>query len=271
MSLDSSALIFKDLSCVAKQTIKVQGKGFTEEYPGRKGVKINDSFFLKDSCDICGRCCVPEENVWTESTIQPFFADASTHTEDYIVDEIDFPFEMKIALVNEFMESLEEREVIVNGKAKKLYVSVRDKESPIVTFHGTPERKPMKRCRWLNSGEDHTIGLHWDKCKIHPYRSVTCRIPHMRIKESGDGKYGILGVQSYGRNWQLGCPAKFEEVIDENDIQSKINTLSILQQYAEDLEIETYLPDVIKYLKEGGRKATIIEGSTTKSLLGTVM
>lgn len=267
MSLDSSALIFKDLSCVAKSSFKVEGRGFNHEYIAKRGVRINDSFFLKDSCDICGRCCVPEENVWTNSTIQPFFIDAEKHTEDYIVEEIDFPFEMKISLVEDFKNSLEQREVLVNGKQKKLWVSIRDKDSPIVTFHGTPERKPMKRCRWLNSGEDHTIGIHWDKCKIHPYRSVTCRIPHMRIKESTDRKYGILGVQSYGRNWQLGCTAKFEKVIDEYDIRSKISTLKILEQYAQDLSIETYLPEIIRYLEEGGRKACLIERSNTKSLL----
>lgn len=266
MSMDSSRLIFKDLSCVSKDFIKVEGKGFIDSYGPVSGIKINESFFLKDSCDICGRCCVPEENVWTESTIKPFFDDLEIHKEDYIVDEIDFPFEVKMDLAKEFVDSIEERSVIVNGVEKSLFVSVQPKDTPIVTFYGDPKRKPMKRCRWLNSGEDHTIGIHWDKCKIHPYRSVTCRIPHMRIKTSQDGNYGILGVQSYGRNWQLGCTAKFEQVIDENDIKSKINTLSILKQYADDLEIETYLPEVIRYLEEGGRKSCLIEKSNSFTL-----
>ena len=267
MSLDSTRLIFKDLSYVSKEIIIVEGRNFLDTYPARKGVRINDSFFLKDGCEICGRCCVPEENVWTESTIEPLKRDAATHKEDYIVDEIDFPFEVKIDLLNEFVDSIEKRQVKVNGSEKTLYVSVLKKDSPTVTFYGNPERKPQKRCRWLNSGEDHTIGLHWDKCLIHPYRSVTCRIPHMRIKASNDERYGILGVQPYGRNWQLGCPVKFEPVIDEDDIKSKIITLKVLKQYADDLGIETYLPEIITYLEKGGRKGYVIEDSKTKSLL----
>lgn len=267
MSLDSSYLMLKDLSYLTKNPLEIVGKNFSEKFPAKHGVRVNDSFFFKDGCEICGRCCVNEENVWTESTIAPFFKDAENHKEDYIVDEIDFPFEVKMSLVDEFKSSLETREVFVNGKSKTLWISVRDKNGPIVTFTGKPKRKAQRRCRWLNSGEDHTIGEHWCKCKIHPYRSVTCRIPHIRIKQSSDGNYGILGVQEYGRNWQLGCPVKFKPEIDEDDIRSKINTLTVLKQYADDLEIETYLPEVIRYLEEGGRTGCLIENNVTKKLI----
>lgn len=243
MSMDSTFLVVKELSCVSKDSMTVRIGRTIVEYPGVFGVKIMENFFRKDGCNKCGRCCVNEETVWTESAIKPFlqeYKESATHTD----------------VETELFNSLLRQKIWVNGNVHYMYKS-RKKKNPQVATFANNERDPQPRCRWLDLGEDNEIGYHECSCLIHKWRSATCHVPHIRLSQSN--AMGRLSVTQYGRNWQLHCPVEFEYVIDEQDIQTKIETLKLLQVYANDLGIETYLPEIIQYLEGGGRKPVTIE------------
>ncbi len=85
-------------------------------------------------------------------------------------------------------------------------------------------------------------------CKVHLLNPIHCRVPLVKIKRVKDKVY--LTKEQYGRNWQFGCIAKFsEELKIENVSGDEINTLTRLKNLAEFYKIDTYLPEILEYLK----------------------
>lgn len=236
MSISSSLKLIEYLKKCIKEDLVVQIRGEQYKYAKKFGMMIHPSFFLKDSCRCCGLCCVDEETVFTQSDIDVL--DNSTVLQKSRED---------------LRKSIQSETIIINNCDRIIYTSPKLRNQSKCAFEGV-NRTPKTRCRWLNTGDTNTVGFdgpHY--CKIHAFRSVTCRIPHMVFRDSHDNKYGILSTRQYGRNWALQCPIKFDEVIDGHDIQTKINSLKHLERCAADLGVRTWLPEVIKYLEAGNR------------------
>jgi hypothetical protein len=107
-----------------------------------------------------------------------------------------------------------------------------------------PNRGTIERCHWLFE-KDGTY-----RCRIHPMRSITCGMPHLRFFYTDTTHTTSLGLSQYGRNWALQCPVSFGKV-DEQSVFLRTIWLGRLLDTAKDMDIETYLPEILRYLEFG--------------------
>lgn len=242
MSIDSSLRLLDYLNKVAKEPIILNGKEYGTPFP--HSVRLSDSFFMKDSCIMCGRCCMRETNAWTEEGMKRI---KSSVEEDFTKWDLDY------GVLPSLLESIEERVYNINGKEVTFYSCPKlpEKECPVVSWDDKPARY---RCRWMIEKE----GTY--RCSIHPVRSITCALPHCRFYFSRSTRATSITLSQYGRNWALKCPIKFEPVLDEEGVQNRMLWLGRLNDAAKDCGIDTWLPEILYYLNEGYRKPCTFSG-----------
>lgn len=247
MSVESSLKILDYIDKVSKEFITLNGEPFGTA-PTTK-VVLNDSFFQKDGCTMCGKCCPNETTVWTAEGLKRI---QNVTPDDFSKWELDY------AVVSEITSRIQQQVVNINGKEVVFYVSDRDKTSE--AFHlGWHDRKEQPRCHWLFE-KDGTY-----RCRIHPVRSVTCGLPHCRFFHSTATHTTTIGLSQFGRNWALKCPVEFGDV-DEESVQSRILWLERLNATAEDCGIDTFLPEILDYLHAGNRSSAVFEAKPKKKL-----
>lgn len=232
--MDSMDKIIDYIAKVTKQPLTVNGKVITNKPVDI--VSLSDKFFLKDDCHMCGRCCPNENTAFTVSELEK------------IKNAVELDFEawgLDYSNKDLLLEGIKQKVININGQDKFYYSHPKDPPSTCnrVSY---PDRSNLQRCHWLF--EDG--GLY--KCMIHPVRSITCRMPHLRFFHNRKTNKTSMGVSQFGRNWALGCPIEFVGY-DEDSVQSRIESLKILNETANDLGIKTYLPEILDYLAEGNR------------------
>lgn len=235
MSIDSSLKLLEYVNKVAKEPIIVDGEPYGHINP--VGVKLNDTFFMKDDCQMCGRCCMVETNAWTEEGVRRMKA--------AVPDDFN-KWGLSIEIMGELYTLLEEHVHDINGKKVTFYSvpKIKTKDAMVVSW---PDRKPSPRCRWVFE-KDGTY-----RCLIHPVRSVTCGMPHCRFYFSHSTRVTSIGLSQYGRNWALKCPVEFEPHLDEESVKSRMHWLKLLADTADDMGIRTWLPEILHFLESGGR------------------
>lgn len=247
MSIESSTKILEYLNKVSKEPIVLNGQPFGT--PPVTKVVLNASFFQKDDCVMCGKCCPNETTVWTEEGMSRI---SNLNPEEFTRWGLN-PF-----VVNEIENRINIRPVIINDKEVVFYVSDKDKTNEAFYLKWS-NRKEQPRCHWLFE-KDGTY-----RCRIHPVRSVTCGLPHCRFFHSQATHTTTIGLSQFGRNWALKCPVEFGPV-DEESVQSRILWLERLNATAEDCGIETFLPEILEYLHAGNRSSTVFEAKPKRKL-----
>lgn len=222
--------ILQYLSPVAIGPVIVDGKDHTKIV---KHIKFADTIFCKDDCISCGMCCLSENNVLTESEYQKAL---STTEQDFI----DYPLPPEN--LKEFLDNLVEEVHDVNGNEIKLYVYKHPGNDMYIPGKG----RIIKRCKWMFKDGD----LY--RCGIHPIRSITCRMPHIRFFHSVRGTLSVA-MSQYGRNWALGCKIELKQPENEDEFKeckdSRLFHLNYLKQVADDIKLDTHLPEIIEYLE----------------------
>ena len=232
---------------VAKEPILINGVRYGYLPPLR--VTITESFYYKDNCTMCGKCCLNNTQAWTD---EGFSVIEQASEKEFNQFELDFNS------VAELKASLEKRVLNVNGNDIEFWVcpSVPKSKALIIGWH---DREPSPRCRWLFE-KDGTY-----RCKIHPVRPITCGLPHIRFFQVEKTRHTTIGTSQFGRNFRLKCPVEFSQV-DESSIATKIYWLKRLQNCADDLKIETFLPEIISYLENGGRSRVTFSANSRRKL-----
>lgn len=236
MSIDSSTKILEYINKVSKEFMIVDGNAFG--YAPVDRVVLNESFFLKDDCKMCGKCCPNETTVWTKEGLDRINSAVPADFERWGLD---------FSSVDEIRSRMKTVVHSINGKNIEFYVSDRDSNSEAFKL-SWDDRKGQMRCHWLFEKE----GTY--RCRIHPVRSVTCGMPHCRFfhSETAHETTTTIAVSQFGRNWALKCPVEFNEV-DEESVQTRILWLQRLNDSANDVGVETYLPEILDYLNAGNR------------------
>lgn len=248
MSVESSIKILEYINKVAKEPILLDGQPFGNQ-PAQR-VVLNDSFFWKDDCTMCGKCCPNETTVWTQEGRDRIAG----------IDPLEFiKWGLNPFVVNELENRIEEQVVTINGKEVTFFVSRKDRSWEAFRLEW-PDRKEQPRCHWLFE-KDGTY-----RCRIHPVRSVTCGLPHCRFFHSKATRNTTIGVSQFGRNWRLKCPVEFVQEVDEASTQSRILWLERLHATAQDCGIDTFLPEILAYLHAGNRSSTVFEANPKKKL-----
>lgn len=239
MSIESSTKILEYLNKVSKEFMIVDGNAFG--YAPVDRVVLSESFFQKDDCQMCGKCCPNESTVWTREGLERI---NSAKPEDFEIWGLDFE------AVQEIKDRMKTVVHSINGKNIEFYVSERDSFSQAMKLKWA-DRKEQSRCHWLFEKE----GTY--RCRIHPVRSVTCGMPHCRFFHSETAHdtttTTTIAVSQFGRNWALKCPVEFGPV-DEESVQTRMLWLERLNAVAQDIGLETYLPEILEYLKAGNRQ-----------------
>lgn len=210
--------LVKYLGHMVKESTVVEIEGVFQQYDAPEKVIISEKFFRDFKCKSCGACCS-----------KPKFSLVYT-VSDYmrmVAEPLDVKAEQenRNRLVNEMVE------VPVIIKCGKLVCT---KSCSLFSNHG-------KECSFLFEKDGKFLcGIH----KIHP---LHCVIPHIHIDINRKGSTRLLKRQ-YGRNWALGCKA-VEGGFDYNKfINWDIPCLRRLLDNAEDLEMDTWLPEIVSYL-----------------------
>lgn len=232
MSIPNIDKLLQYLQCVSKHPINVDGKVIGDQITD---IRLNSKFFYNDSCQNCGSCDPPESNLYTASEYQAIL-DA---TEEQFTE-----YGLEYSYLEELRNNLIQTTWNINGldvpfwmyeqQENILYLPSREKEVP--------------RCSWCFQCDEHKY-----KCRIHPVESITCIMPHLRIFHVSGSHRSSIGISQFGRNWALGCPViltppKNEEEFNYNK-QNRINKLRRLMQVGLDMNIDTYLPEVIQYVE----------------------
>lgn len=247
MSVESSTKILEYINKVSKESITVDGQPFGHAPVSR--VVLNDTFFFKDDCTMCGKCCPNETTVWTAEGLERI---RTAKPEHFSVWGLDF------SAVDEINERVSEVVHNINGREVTFYVSSKDKPDEAFKL-GWPNRKEQPRCHWLFEKE----GTY--RCRIHPVRSVTCGMPHCRFFHNQNSQTTTIGVSQFGRNWALRCPIEFGP-FDEESVKSRILWLERLNATAQDCDIETFLPEILDYLHAGNRTPMEFVSKTKRKL-----
>lgn len=233
--MDSIYKLIDYVAKVSKQAIYLDGRCILTEPVS--SVALSPKFFIKDNCEMCGRCCPNENTAYTKTCFELVQA----------VEKCDFDiwglnYTDKLLLI----ERIEEKIININGNEVTFYSHPKDNKENCNRIN-YPDRPNLERCHWVFEME----GTY--RCKIHPARSITCGMPHLRFFYNSKTNRTGLGVSQFGRNWALGCPAKFGD-IDEESIQGRIKWLQLLDIAAKDMGIETFLPEILDYLASGRRE-----------------
>lgn len=247
MSVESSVKILEYINKVAKEPIVLNGEHFGA--PPVSKVTLNESFFCKDDCHMCGKCCPNETTVWTAEGVKRI---TNATSNDFSKWELDYE------VVREIYSRMEGHVVDINGKEVSFFVSAKDKPNEAFRLEW-PDRKEQPRCHWLFE-KDGTY-----RCRIHPVRSVTCGMPHCRFFHNANTHTTTIGVSQFGRNWALKCPVEFG-ALDEASTQTRILWLERLHATAEDCGIDTFLPEILDYLHAGNRSSTVFEAKPKRKL-----
>lgn len=245
--MDSIDKLFEYVARVSKTPITIDGKVILDRPV--QSVSISSTFFLKDNCEMCGRCCLNENNAYT---VGEFSKAASAPNSAFT------RFGLDPLVREEFVYGIRLRDYVFNSKPLQMIEFPKDKSSAAqrVSFEGRPN---LERCHWLFERD----GTY--RCKIHPMRSITCGMPHLRFFFNKETCTTVLGVSQYGRNWALGCPVEFGGY-DEQSVKERLYWLERLYWVAVELEVETYLPEITAYLRSGQHKPVTFVNNERRKL-----
>ena len=247
MSVESSEKILEYINKVAKEPILLNGQPFGASPVQR--VTLNESFFWKDDCHMCGKCCPNETTVWTVEGMNRI----NRATDD------DFTkWELDPKVIKEIHDRTDVVFHDINGKRVMFFVSDKDKASEAFTLEW-PDRAEQPRCHWLFE-KDGTY-----RCRIHPVRSVTCGMPHCRFFHNANTHHTTIGVSQFGRNWALKCPVEFGP-FDEQSVQTRMLWLERLYATSKDCGIDTFLCEILDYLHAGNRSPAVFEAKPRRKL-----
>lgn len=234
MSVNNLSKIMQYLLPLSKKAITIDGEVFDTP---RKSLKLSHTFFDIDDCQGCGKCCVPENLLLTQTEYNRLMA---YKDQDFI------DYGLQVEDLHNLQTTIVPTKYTINGKEITVYICQGKKQRMILDTKDPENERDV--CYHLFKKAP---GVY--RCKIHPVRSITCRMPHTRIFHSSSGSTSI-GISQFGRNWALGCHIEFKspETAEEFESQKavKIAQFVYLKEIAEDLNIETYLPDLIDYAQK---------------------
>lgn len=232
MAEDNITKIMQYVQSVAKGPTIIDGKTYDR---GVTAIRLSNTFFLTDGCNICGHCCIPETNVYTESEYRLIM---NFKEEDWIKEGFN------VDLLRRLKKGIRQEVHNVNGVDKTIYKY--DIEKQTIEFEGRD--KPKDSCTWVVQLNKNNYA-----CGIHPVSSITCQMPHLTVRVSTRGITRFM-VTQYGRNWAIGCPVKFEEPSSEEQFEqikeSRVAKFRHLKEVADDLGIPTYLQEMIEYTEK---------------------
>lgn len=218
---------------LAKHDVAIRFENKYElHYKAPKSISISQTLFQTDSCQSSGKCCkVAFDLAYTEEGIERINKSVNSNQN-----------------ARRLLDALKPVETEVNGKSVKIWVHLNDE---IARYTGE------KTCDFLehpDSGEfagRFICGIHGGYNRVfESAQPFHCIAPHFVVRTHTDGS-SFVGRMQFGRNWRFGCPVVFERSLRyfEKDYTQDLDKLEIIRRIAEDIKIETWVPEIIDWLK----------------------
>jgi len=233
---DSAEKLFGYVGLFVKEPLKIVfndviDKSYEIVYEPMKNIIISQTLFQTDSCHSSGKCCkVAFDLAYTREGYLRVVSAAE-----------------KNANAKRLLENLKKIPATSNGKEFGLWVHFNDKEA---RYTG------LKTCDFLehpDSGEfkDKFIcGVHGGYTRVFDSaQPAHCIFPHFICRKRSDYT-SFVGRMQFGRNWRFGCPVVFNRGIEyfDKDYQQDIDKLKIMQLMASDLNVETWIPEMVDWM-----------------------
>ena len=245
MSVPNIEKLFQYFHCIAKEPITFSGRyepdknTYVSELVCKDKIteiRLNKGFFLTDSCQMCGGCCPAESNVYTQSEYEVIQKFNDSDMESFGLDS---------QYLNKLKNGLESETYIINDKPITIWIYKQE----LNKLYLPTREKIVDRCSWCYQESDKIF-----KCRIHPIESITCIMPHLRMFHFNGSHKSSIGISQFGRNWALKCPVSLIEPTTEDQFESnkqdRIEKLLKLNKIGLDLNIDTYIPQIIEYLDD---------------------
>lgn len=253
MSLDNISKVLKYVDSVAKHDFIANGHVY---HKSCRDVSISSTIFLKDNCNMCGRCCVAEDIMLTQFEYDNLMNYDMEDLKKYVpplpstymenLKKALRPVKVTISDCQVTRSEDTNKDVIKENEESRHDIYMYKAHLPLCNWT-YPDRGTIQRCSMMFQIHDNVVG-----CGIHPIRSITCRMPHLNAVHNN--KYGTyIGVKQFGRNWLLGCPVKLQKpTLEDFEIAKadKIDKLSHLNKNCEDVGVETWLPETLNILNQ---------------------
>lgn len=243
--LKSDLKLLEYVNWFVKEPICIKVNDISMDIPSVPHITIKPSFWLTDSCLMCGKCCGNKGVAYFES-------------------EIDNLKSTNIDLFNKLQKSTFE----INGKSHCIYYRKPIPQNKCVV-NNTYDQRTVYCCEFIDKQGEHY------KCSIHQVRSFTCKFPHIRMYKN---KYGTcMSTRQFGRNWALKCEAQFYSP-SKHSVESKLNLFKQFYEAIKYLGVTTWLPEIIQYVetvlvewdKKGAPTQDIVLSNKTKPIFGII-
>lgn len=220
--------LIKYLGYLTKEPMVVEVEGVSQEYNPPTRVVISDKFFRSFKCVSCGKCCTKPKFSLVYTT-----ADYTRISGESLKDEQEW--NNREFLVREMIQVPVKIELDPSPGAREDLIGIQH-----TTFVHLFSNQGQK-CHFLfEKCGKHLCGIH----KVHPNH---CALPHLQVDQIKGTSTSVLKRQ-YGRNWALGCAAVEEPFDYDEFLYWDLPCLRKLQFNAEDLRMNTWLPEIIAYL-----------------------
>lgn len=213
------------MNCASKGNHKLSFVGNDYEMTASNEFIIRTSMFFKDECISCGQCCRNYDTIMFPTDLDEIKRRADAGQEQYKF----------------YLDNCAELPIIIDGKEYKYYSvpPMTSKDSHDIWTNGNTSLN----CRWIFLKDNKKY------CRIHEYRCITCGFPHMEMWTNPSRNSGFLGHKQFGRNFRLGCQVDIKRPLDQETLNDNIYWLERLNIVADYFNIDTYLPEVINFLK----------------------
>lgn len=225
MSISSLDKTLHYMNCASKGNHKLSFAGNNYEMTASNEFIIRTSMFFKDECISCGQCCRNYDTIMFPTDLDEIKRKSDAGQEQYKF----------------YLDNCAELPIIVDGKEYKYYSvpPMTSKDSHDIWTNGNTSLN----CRWIFLKDNKKY------CRIHEYRCITCGFPHMEMWTNPSRNSGFLGHKQFGRNFRLGCQVDIKRPLDQETLNDNIYWLERLNIVANYFNIDTYLPEVINFLK----------------------
>jgi Fe-S-cluster containining protein len=246
--------LIKYLGYLTKEPISVEIEGVVQRYIPSDRVMISDKFFRNFECVSCGRCCQGKFSLaYTSSdflgrdplkllSTQNDFEDSEMLRKPSFLcikrSERDEVYDLLFSGLKKIPIQI----------SKKVYADKQCERIEILSLYDKMflYSNEGKRCKFLFEKDKKWL------CGIHELNPTHCKLPHIQIDKTKNSTRLIK--RQYGRNWALGCKAKCTSFNYKVFCEWDLACLKRLEANMNDLQLKTWLPEIIAYLESNKEK-----------------
>ena len=234
-SLMNRSLLYllDNISSLSKISLTIKGAKTEKSFESPKRVAISPQFFQSASCQRCAACCKRGISlVFTDTDVQVM--------SDVVCGKYALALPYNLEDIRKLLLGLQRFELKIWLRVcKSSGVEVISKIKP-VWIYPMPAKKV---CDFLQKKDGQWI------CSVHAVKPTNCLLPHIWVGFSRKDLATRLSKRPFGSRWISDCESQFGK-FSLGELETwDLFVLQRMLRNAQDLGIDTYLPEIIGWLK----------------------